>query len=86
MNVLILGCGFIGNNLAVGFHESDYNISIIDKEPIKISPSFKTYRKNIKYRLDDIFIKERPEIVFYTIRPNQSRRQSMDYYIKTDKQ
>jgi len=83
MNILIFGSGFIGCNLGIGFHESEYHVTAVDKIPV--NAYFKTYKRNIKHKVDDIFIKEKPEVVFYTINSRLGRgKNPLLYYIQAD--
>jgi len=66
MNILILGNGFIGYNLAIGLQESEYNLAVVDKRKTENQP-FKLYRRNLKYDYDDIFEQQKPDVVFYLI-------------------
>lgn len=80
MNILIIGSGFIGYNLALGLQESEYNVTIIDKKEI-ISP-FKFYQRNIRQDNDDIFKDEKPDVVYYLINETTTNNMEVSVFLK----
>ena len=80
MNILIIGSGFIGYNLALGLQESEYNVTIIDKREI-LSP-FKFYQRNIRQDNDDVFKMEKPDVVYYLINETTTNNMEIDAFFK----
>jgi len=77
MNILILGNGFVGYNLALGLQESDYNLIVVDKERCE-NQLLKSYQKDISKDYSDVFKKHKPEIVFYLINEKSKKNHTVD--------
>jgi nucleoside-diphosphate-sugar epimerase len=78
MNILIVGNGFVGYNLALGLQESEYNLVVVDKEKCE-NQSLKVNQKDIKKDYSDIFKTHNPHIVFYLIREKEKKNYTADY-------
>jgi UDP-glucose 4-epimerase len=84
--IMILGGGFIGYNLAIGFHESEYQVTLVDKKHFNENKYFKAYQLNIKNGLDKIFQKESPDVIYYMIDDSFYKRtdDQLLYYMHLD--
>jgi len=72
MNILILGNGFCGSNLALGLQESEYNLAVVDKIKPNNQLPYKFYQRDIQLEYSDIFKNHKPDVVFYLISETES--------------
>jgi len=85
MKIMILGAGLVGYNLGIGFYESDYDVLIVDKKNVQKTNYFKFKQQNIKNRLEQLFEKEKPNVVYYLIDEKLERdNKNLLYYIHLD--
>ena len=72
MNILILGNGFCGSNLALGLQESEYNLAVVDKVKPNNQLPYKFYQRDIQLEYSDVFKNHKPDVVFYLISETES--------------